>query len=235
VQVEQAAAANWFHWSLDPSALTMFVYNSLFAGFGLAFTILFFAVALLYLVSGPAWARLFAIAIVAPIVMIAVATASIDTWNSNFRYIPYILPAALILVTLRQWPQRGVILALCAIATVAQAAPMKLAYFDENSDAHGTRLLAAQWINANVPQNDAICLATQTLVPFDVPPFQFGRYRINAPDCRLLVRVERNPHSDAIEPGYRIEKRFTPRFSPQNFPLVWEHINPQITIYRKMD
>ncbi len=233
VQIEQAAAANWFHWSLDPVALVMFVQNSLFAGYGLAFTVLIFAVVALHLIQGPAWARLLAIAIMTPIVIIAAMTANLATWNMNFRYIPYVLPAAPLLVALWRWPHRGLILALCAIATVVQAAPLKLAYFDENSDAHATRLLAAEWINTNVAKDDAICLATKTLVPFDVPPFRFDQYRINSPDCRWLVRVERNPRSVAIDPGYRIEKRFTPRLSPQSFPLVWEHINPQITIYRK--
>ena len=214
--------------------MVLYVQNSLFAGFGLAFSVLIFAIVLLHVVHGPTWARLFAIAVVVPIVIMAIMTTSLATWNSNVRYIPYVLPAALILIALWRWPHRGLILALCAIATVVQAAPLKLAYFEENSDAHATRLLAAEWINANVARNDAICLATKTLVPFDVPPFRFDQYRINSPDCRWLVRVERNPRSVAIEPGYRIEKRFTPRLSPQSFPLVWEHINPQITIYRKL-
>jgi len=233
VRNEQAAAASWFHWSLDPSVPWQFVQNSAFAGFGLVFTLLMFTAIVYCLVRGPAGLRLFALAIAAPILFIAAMTASLATWNSNVRYIPYIIPAALILIALTRWPKRSLILGLCAVATVAQAMPMKLAYFDENSNVHGTRLVAAEWINANVPNNAGVCLATKTLVPFDVPPFRFDQYRINAPDCTRLVRVERNPRAVTVDPGYTIEKRFTPRLSPQAFPLVWEHINPQITVYRK--
>jgi hypothetical protein len=73
------------------------------------------------------------------------------------------------------------------------------------------------------------------LAPFEVPPFRFDEYAVNTPDCRWMVRIERNPRAVTIDPPYQIAKRFTPRFSPQIFPLVWEHINPQITIYRKAD
>jgi hypothetical protein len=47
------------------------------------------------------------------------------------------------------------------------------------------------------------------------------------------VQVERQPRAVVADPNYAIAKRFTPRLSPQSFPLVWEHINPQITIYKK--
>jgi len=233
VRLEQAAAASWFNWSFDPGALWQFLQNSLFAGFGVALAVLLFAAIVYHLIRGPAWARLFALAVLVPIVMIAAMTATLASWNSNARYIPYVIPAGLILIALWRWPHRSLILGLCAMATAAQAAPMKLAYFDENSDTHGTRLLAAQWIDSNVQKNDALCLATDTLVPFDVPPFRFEQYRINAPDCVRMVRIERHPAAVVIDAGYKIEKRFTPRLSPQSFPLVWEHINPQITIYRK--
>jgi len=233
VLAERASTAGWFEPSLSPSSLLLFVQNSLFTGFGVVTTLLIFAVVAWTLIRGPLRLRLLAIAIIGPIVSIAVMTANFVTWNSNFRFIPYVLPAALILVALPRWRHRTLILAFCALATVAQALPLKLAYFDENDDAHATRLLAAAWIDANIPTADAICLVTNGLAPFEVPPFRFDRYRLNSPDCRWLVRVERNPLSVTVGPGYEIAKRFTPRLSPQIFPLVWEHINPQITIYRK--
>ncbi len=142
---------------------------------------------------------------------------------------------ALMFLSAWPWPLRAPILVLCAAATAVQAAPLKLAYYDENSATFSTRLAAARWINANVSKSDAICLTTRELVPFEVPPFRFDRYKINSPGCRWLVRVERYPASVRVEPDLSIAMRFTPRFSPQSFPLVWGHINPQITIYRKHD
>jgi hypothetical protein len=232
VQAERAATANWFSPSIRPDTFLMFVQNSLFSGFGIAVTALIFAVVIWHLLRGPGWARLFSTAIVIAIGVTAVMTASMSTWTVNFRYIPYVLPAALILIALRPWPYRGAALVLCLVATVAQSAPLKLAYFDENSTTHSTRLLAAEWIDANIPKQDAICLATNTLVPFDVPPFRFDQYKLNSPDCRWRVEVERHLRAVAPNPREEIAKRFVPRLSPQFFPLVWEHINPQITIYR---
>jgi len=110
---------------------------------------------------------------------------------------------------------------------------LKLAYFDENSDTNSTRRSAAAWIDQNIPKSDAICVGTETLVPYDVPPFRFDQYKINSPDCRWLVQIERQPRAVLPIPQYGIAKRFVPRLSPQVYPLVWEHINPQITVYRK--
>ncbi len=141
VQAEQAAAASWFRPSVGPGALVMFVQNSLFAGFGVALTLLIFVAIIWHLIRGPAWARMLALATIAPVTIMAIMTANMATWNVNFRYIPYFLPVALILVALGHWRFRGLILALCTIATIAQAAPLKLAYFDENSNKYSTRLL----------------------------------------------------------------------------------------------
>jgi hypothetical protein len=233
VQTERAAAESWFHPALDPTALLMFIYNSLFSGFGIVVTLIILATVAWRLIYGPAWARLFALALVVPIVAVAILTTSIATWNVNYRYIPYVLPATLVLLVLGRSRYKGPILAFCALATILQAAPLKLAYFDENSDAYSTRLTAAAWIDSNIPKQDSICLSTSTLVPYEVPPFRFDQHKINSPDCRWLVQTERQPRTIFSDPKYDIAKRFTPRFSPVEFPLVWEHINPQITIYQK--
>jgi hypothetical protein len=233
VEVERAAAGAWFQPSLDPGALLMFITNSLFSGFGLVLTLLILGAVAWHLACGPGWTRLFALAIAIPIVAIAIMTTSLATWNVNYRYIPYVLPVALVLLALGRWRYGGLLSALCVVATVVQAAPLKLAYFDENSDANSTRLQAARWIDANIPEPEAICLPTEALVPFNVPPFRFDQRRINSLDCRWLVQVERQPRAVVADPNYEIAKRFTPRLSPRLFPLVWEHINPQITIYHK--
>jgi hypothetical protein len=232
-QAERAAAAAWFHPSADIGALMAFVQNSLVSGFGLSFMIMFFATAGYSVYRGPVWRRLLAVAAVMPLLLTAILTANLETWMVNFRYIPYFLPVALITISIWQWHYRTLAMALCALCTMAQAAPLKLAYFDENSLTHSTRHLAATWIDTHIPDSDAICLTTDTPAPYEVPPFRFERHAINTPDCHWKVQVERNPRAIEIGPEYHIEKRFTPRLTFQSFPMVWEHINPQITIYRK--
>ncbi len=117
-----------------------------------------------------------------PIVVMAVATANMALWNLNFRYIPYEIPAALILLAAWSWPLRKAAMTLCAALTIAQALPLKLAYFDENSASHSTRLAAAAWIDAHIPSSDAICAASNTLgavrraaVPIRPAPDQYAR------------------------------------------------------------
>ncbi|HZL30468.1 MAG TPA: hypothetical protein VFC54_05335 [Pseudolabrys sp.] len=232
-QAERTAAAAWFHPSADIGALMAFVQNSLVSGFGLAFVIMLFATVGYFTYVGPAWRRLLALALVFPLLVMAIMTANLDTWMVNFRYIPYFLPAALIAISIWQWRYRTLALTLCAFATIVQAAPLKLAYSDENSLAHSTRLRAAAWIDTHIPDSDPICLTTETLAPFEVPPFRFDRHALNTRDCHWKVQVERNPRAVEIGPEYQLEKRFTPRLTSQRFPMVWEHINPQITIYRK--
>ena len=232
-QAERAAAGTWFQPSLEPASLLMFVTNSLFSGFGIVLTVLMLAAMTWHLRRGPNSARLMVLAIALPIIAIAILTTSIATWSVNYRYIPYVLPATLLLLGLAKWRHQSFILGLCALATLAQAAPLKLAYFDENSDTNSTRLSAAAWIDNNIPNSDAVCASSETLAPYNVPPFRFDRYIVNSPDCRWQVQTERQPNAPPPKPGYVIAKRFVPRLSPQFYPLVWEHINPQITIYRK--
>lgn len=235
VQTERAAAQSWFAPSFSVGAIAEFVQSSMLSGFGVAFTALIFALGLWRLVRGPSPARLYAIAVFVPIVVIAVMTANMASWNVNFRYISYLFPAAVILLAAGPWRYRTPVLTLAAALTAAQAAPLKLAYVDENSPNHSTRFLAAAWINSHIPKGDAICLTTPNLAPYEVPPFRFDQYRINAPNCGWSVRIERQPLVARTDPSETIAQRFTPRLSPQVFPLVWEHINPQITIYRRND
>lgn len=233
VQVERVKTENWFHPAFNLHELATFIHTSLFSGFGLIFTILVGTIAVWRLFAGPLPARLFAIALIVPVGIIAGLTANLDTWTVNFRYVSYLLPGALLYLAIWRWPFRAPVLILCAAATAAQAIPMKLAYFDENSAAHSTRLLTANWIDTNIPRTDSICLVTSQLSPYEVPPFRFDKYKLNSADCKWLVRVERYPATTKIDSRLSIVKRFTPRLSPQAFPLVWGHINPQITIYRK--
>jgi hypothetical protein len=231
VLAERAAAAGWFEPSTSVNALVTFIYNSLFSGFGIAFTLLAISLALWYLVRGPNMSRFVALLVLTPILLVAYLTAYMADWNLNFRYVGYFMPVAL--VAFGVWRVRASVLVFCAILTAAQAAPLKVAYLDENSPTWSTRLSAAAWMNANIPKTDSICLPHSTMVPFDAPPFDFTKYRVNANDCRWAVGVERNQREVQDMPGYIAAKRFEPRFSSRFFPLVWEHINPQITVYRK--
>lgn len=236
VQTERVRTENWFQPAFNLHELATFIHTSLFSGFGFALTIVVGAIAIWRLFAGPLPARLLAIALLVPVGIIAGITANLDTWTVNFRYVAYLLPAALLFLAIWRWPFRTPVLILCAAATAAQAIPLKLAYFDENSTAHSTRLLAAAWIDANIPKTAPICLVTKELVPYEVPPFRFDQYKLStpdSPDCKWLVQVERYPASVRVNQQFSIVKRFTPRLSPQAFPLVWGHINPQITIYRK--
>ncbi len=52
-QAERAAAASWFHPTLNLHVLANFIYTSLFSGFGLFFTILAGAIAAWHLIRGP--------------------------------------------------------------------------------------------------------------------------------------------------------------------------------------
>jgi hypothetical protein len=235
-QVERVRTENWLQPAFNLHELTTFIHTSLFSGFGIAFTIMAGAIAVWRLLVGPLPARLFAIALLVPVGIMAGLTASMDTWIVNFRYVSYLLPVALLFLAIWRWPFRTPVLILCAAATATQAIPLKLAYFDENSATHSTRLLTAAWIDANIPTTDPICLVTKGLVPYEVPPFRFDQYKLvvpDSPDCRWLVQVERYPATTKVDQRLSIVKRFTPRLSPQAFPLVWGHINPQITIYRK--
>jgi hypothetical protein len=176
---------------------------------------------------------LFGLAILIPLLVMASLTATHYYWHSNFRYLPYVLPLMIVFLAIASWPYRKSILMLTTAATIVQAIPMKLAYFDENSDVHSTRLSSAAWIDRNVPPDDPICIWTETPAPFSLPPFRFGRHKINSPDCKWLVVLDGNLNPTPGAPGWSLAREFRARLSPTLFPLVWEHVNPQVAVYRR--
>jgi hypothetical protein len=234
VTAERAAQTGWFAPDLTAGLLLSYMRNSIFAGFGVVLTLIFFAVLLRHLLRpAPTGVRLLGLGIVVPMIVMAAITARFYFWHSNFRYLPYVLPLMIAFLALRPSPYRATLFAIAAAATVAQAFPLKLAYFDENSEAHSTRLAAAAWIDAHVPTDDAICVSTPTPAPTNMPPFRFDRHKINTPDCKWMVATERDTELPLAAQAWEIARRFRPRLSPAAFPLVWENVNPQITIYRK--
>jgi hypothetical protein len=166
-------------------------------------------------------------------IVMAAITANMYFWHTNFRYVSYVLPLMIAFIAIQPWRYRTAMFAITAAATIMQAAPLKLAYFDENCDAHSTRLAAAAWIDAHVQSDAAICVSTPTPAPYNVPPFRFDRHAINSPDCKWKVETEANPQTASAADTWEIARRFRPRLSSSAFPLVWENINPQITVYRR--
>ena len=232
-QAERAAIAkDWF--VLDPalSDLPGFIANSFFPGVGLALGLLVLGVVVLRLVrpGGPG-ERPLAIGLLTVICVVALLTGAMQSWNINLRYAPYFLSGALILLALSDIRWKGPILGTALALTIAQAAPLWLAFGDENSPKHSTRLRAATWIARNIPANAAISLGTRTPGPYDVPPIELNRYRIThkAPEFLIIT----HPAHPLAEPSDgKLIKRFRARLSLDRLPLVYDFINPTISVYR---
>jgi hypothetical protein len=233
-QIERNSTANWFAPSLSLTTMPIFFRNTVMPGFGIFLTTVFIAVLIRHLVRpAPAGLRLLGLGILATIVTMAALNAGYPEWHATFRYFSYVLPLMIVFLAIAPWPCRKFVFMLTAAATIIQAIPMKLAYFDENSDVHSTRLASAAWIDSHVPPQDSICIWTGTPAPFSLPPFRFDRYKINSPGCKWLVVLDGNQEPSAKAPGWTLAREFRPRLSPQVFPLVWEHINPPVAIYRR--
>ncbi len=234
VAAERIGQAGWFEPGFSARTLLAFLRNSVLSGFGVVLSLIFAAVLIQrYMRPASAGARLFGLGILIAMIVMAVITAKQDTWHSTFRYIPFVLPAMITFLAIPPLRYRTTIFVLVAAGAIVQSIPLKLAYFDENSDIHSTRLASAAWIDAHVPPNAAICVSAPDLAPYSVPPFRFDRHKINPPDCKWRVKVEGNIEEAPVGENWAIVQRFRPRLSPSAFPLVWEHINPQITVYRK--
>ena len=115
---------------------------------------------------------------------------------------------------------------------ISQAAPLKAAYFDENDPLSSTRQSSALWINRNIPVGAAICVDVNSIAPYDLPPFDFRKYKLKDEGCQYLVKVQRHIIGLTHPNGYQALKSFKPRFFNYSFPMVFEHINPVIFIYQ---
>lgn len=232
---EGEMAAGWLDTLGGPGTVWKFIENSLLTGFGVAPFGLALAVAAWTIARPPtAFARWIAVYGLAVIIVIGVMTATLGHWHTNTRYAPYLLPAGLLLLLAQPWPQRRTILAVVLGLTLLQSAPLAIAYHDENDAARSTRHRTAGWIGDNVPAGSGLCFGTDTPAPFDVPPVDFRRYRINADDCDVLVIVDRQTDETRRPPaGFELAERFRPALSPAAFPTVIGHINPQVSIYRR--
>jgi len=230
--VEAAYSSGWFTWRITPDDLWSFIENSFAPGFGIAFCTVMLAVFIKTLVTGSGSHRWMAMLLAVAIVVIAAMTSSIRDWHINVRYLPWFLPVALLFLVASLRRGRNLTLAGVLTAGLIQAAPLMLAYHDENNDTRSTRFMAARWIEENVPVNAALCFQTKSLAPYEAPPIDFTRYQINDPECKTMVSVERQADAISSKKGWRLIVRFQPRYSPPAFPLVFSHINPQISIYQ---
>jgi len=159
--------------------------------------------------------------------LLTMATVS---WKTNIRYTPYLVPFALLL--LATVPMKGKAQALAVVLglTILQMLPLKAAYWDENSADHSTRLQAAKWIDENIPAGARLCPPKITMAPFNTPPFDFAKFDLGFEDC--VYRITKGD-GQQIEVGWTVLKIFEPRFSPDVYPLVFEHINPVFTISKQ--
>lgn len=231
----KAVLEGWFRFSLDPSTVAAFVTNSLLPGLGVALTLLILGLAVFGLAKpSRAYERPLALAILIAVVVAGLVTAALSTWSTNLRYAPYLLPLGLILAAGGRHRWRTQMLAVCAVLTLLQAVPMLLAHGDSDSPRYSTRLRAAKWIDANIPPGAGIRIDAASPSPYQVPPFQLTRYRINAKDAAWAVIVEAAPALRPRPPkGFTaLAKRYSPRLVGGPVPLVFGFANPQISIYR---
>jgi hypothetical protein len=234
-QGELQNVANWFSPRLDIGSLGQFIWNSLLSGFGFPLVILLAIFGLRELVRPTfSGARLLIAGICLALVLAATLTANLSHWAVNYRYVAYALPCAILFIVAARQPLRKPLLVLALVLTFVQAAPQRLAFQDENNAAHGTRLAAARWINGEIPPGAGVCVGTLTPAPYDTPPFDLTRYDVNAPDCRFLVRVERYDVKYSVPFGFVVAQQFRPRLWVNGFALIFGHINPLVTVYRRV-
>lgn len=228
-------ANNWFRFSLDPKYVWRFVAGSLAPGMGIAAAGLLLGVSAWRALRGSTLERWIAGGVFLSVVVVGYLTAALSDWHINLRYAPYLLGAGVLFLGVGMGARRNLWLGACVILTVLQSVPMWLAYRDEDSTTRSTRLSAAKWIEANLPAGTGLVVGTKQPAPYEVPPFDLTRYRINARDWTYQVAVERQADLAVTPTGAELVKRFAPRLSLPAFPFVYSHINPQFSIYRRRD
>jgi len=232
VTMEGATTSAWYVFEPSIEALGAFLWNSI--GFGFGFPLLIagiFGVFFALIMGGTN--RNISLAILFSCLLISALTAAQNHWHTNYRYAVYLAPAILFVLAMAHFRLKTVVFSGILLITLIQATPLKLAYIDENDIEHSTRLLAAKWIDENIPEGDSLCLGSNTPAPFEVPPFQFSRLKVNSLECNWRVSVDREFPSQASSAAWEVAARFQPRLFNTNFPVVFGHINPQITIYHR--
>jgi hypothetical protein len=202
-------------------------------GLGIAFTLLLLVVAVWRLAIGAPLERWVATGLLLSVLVVGYVSASLSHWHINMRYAPYLLSLGILFVAAGLGRRRGLWLSLWLVLAIAQSFPLWIAYRDEDSVEHSTRLRAARWIETKIPIGTGLELGTGQPAPYEVPPIDFARYRVNAADWRYQVRVERQAGRADVPEGTTLAARFSPRLTTSFFAFVYSHINPQISIYRR--
>lgn len=219
VQQEAMALGAWYQWTANPQAIWLFIKNSLLPGFGVLAGIALIMSFRHRVVGAGLWLT---------VVLIGLLAHQAAGLHVNARLVPYLLPVMILLVVWWLRDRPGWLIPLLLV-TILQTTPLVVAYGDENNPNYSTRLQAAAWINEHLPPESKLC--TQ-LVPFNAPPFDFTKFEINPELCKYGIEVEREPDQVVIPPGRHLVQRFRPRFNNSLFPLVLNHVNPQISIYQ---
>jgi len=227
---EKSAQASWFYFGTELLDQYNFFRNSVIPGFGVTSLILLF-VLIKKAIKSYHYFLVF-LCFVSVFIFIASVSASISSWHINARYILFLLPLIILfsIESLKKKWQSYILLVL----TLLQSVPMVLAYNDENTSS-STRIQAAKWINSSIQENTSICTGGRSIAPYDSPPFNFKKFLINNGSCEYLINVERQTDNLDNNDKYELVKRFQPRLNLSIVPLVFSHINPQISIYKKVN
>ena len=223
----------WYQIEFKFENVFYFFKNSLVYGFGIGFLGCFF-LALWVATRGNTDARalMFLSFIFLVIFIMSMLTSSMSNWQTNYRYCTYLLPLLIYFVAVYGNRIKIAFLIFGLTVNISQAAPLKAAYFDENDPLSSTRQSSALWINRNIPIGAAICVDVNSIAPYDLPPFDFRKYKLKDEGCQYLVKVQRHIIGLTHPNGYQALKSFKPRFFNYSFPMVFEHINPVIFIYQ---
>tara|TARA_Y100000590_G_scaffold469938_1_gene660806 strand:+ start:2584 stop:4149 length:1566 start_codon:yes stop_codon:yes gene_type:complete len=230
VILEFSNLINWFKGSINFKNILSFYKNSLITGFGFANII--FLIYLIFLKKNHKYFNLFFLILIIPLILISIITSQQSEWHINFRYLPYFLPSLLVFLCFLNKTNKKSILNIVVFLTIVQMIPIKLAYFDENSDKYSTRLSAANWIEKNINYKDKICNNEKTLAPFNMPPINFDKFNFVNKDCDWLVVTVRNSLDYKKIQKEKITIEFKPRLLLNIPRTVFSHINPIIVIIK---
>jgi len=215
----------------------LFFHNSFFLGFGLILSLtLFYYLLKVFLksskisIKGALIENRISIAIIC-LILFGAVISGFDDWHIQFRYIPYILPISLIFLAQKIKNYKFVLFIF--FATLLQAIPLKLAFYDENILKYSTRLNSAKWINENIIEKEkSIC--KKDFTPFDFPPINFNKVKVEK-DCDFGIHILRQPKKIEEYNYGKIIKKFEPRYQFPNIPLVFSHINPLIIVVENLN
>lgn len=230
--LETTAQKSWFFLGSNLKYVWLLITNSLIPGFGIGIVFLLIYIISSSIVNPPFYGfRLITLCLVAVLIFISSISASVSDWHINSRYIFYLVPIILYLTAVYKKIQIRILYTILFF-NFLQIFPLVLAHNDEDSLKYSTRLQAAGWINENVLNNESVCTMGRSIAPYDSPPFNFMRVIIDYENCDYLISIERQ--SDKVmNQNEKLLVRFEPRLNIKTVPLVYSHINPQISIYKK--